>query len=296
MKRLITLFFAAIMFSACQQQAPVEVLATTSVMADAARQILPEEIQVVALMQSNIDPHSYKPVESDVAKLNSATIVLHNGLHLEGKMTDILEKVGRSKPVYAMSSALKQNDLIEVGPNVHDPHIWFDLNLWARCVEGLGGFLALQYPEHSDDIIANTERYASELRTAHADFATALMDVSDSNRAMVTAHDAFSYFGRAFAIEVKGLQGVSTAAEFGVNDMRSTAEFIIDRELTTVFTETSVNSKSIEALKEAVEQKGGQVKLGEPLFSDALGEQGTPEATLIGAFKYNTTQILNSLK
>ncbi|MEK9998306.1 MAG: zinc ABC transporter substrate-binding protein, partial [Cryomorphaceae bacterium] len=263
---------------------------------DAARQILPEEIQVVALMQSNIDPHSYKPVESDVAKLNSATIVLHNGLHLEGKMTDILEKVGRSKPVYAMSSALKQNDLIEVGPNVHDPHIWFDLNLWARCVEGLGGFLALQYPEHSDDIIANTERYASELRTAHADFATALMDVSDSNRAMVTAHDAFSYFGRAFAIEVKGLQGVSTAAEFGVNDMRSTAEFIIERELTTVFTETSVNSKSIEALKEAVEQKGGEVKLGEPLFSDALGEQGTSEATLIGAFKYNTTQILNSLK
>ncbi|MGB2413588.1 MAG: metal ABC transporter solute-binding protein, Zn/Mn family, partial [Schleiferiaceae bacterium] len=254
------------------------------------------EIQVVALMQSNIDPHSYKPVESDVAKLNSATIVLHNGLHLEGKMTDILDKVGRSKPVYAMSSALKQNDLIEAGPNVYDPHIWFDLNLWARCVEGLGGFLALQYPEHSDDIIANTERYAAELRSAHADFATALMDLPDSNRAMVTAHDAFSYFGRAFAIEVKGLQGVSTAAEFGVNDMRSTAEFIIERELTTVFTETSVNSKSIEALKEAVEQKGGEVKLGEPLFSDALGEKGTPEATLIGAFKYNTTQILNSLK
>ncbi|MGB1113131.1 MAG: metal ABC transporter solute-binding protein, Zn/Mn family, partial [Schleiferiaceae bacterium] len=209
---------------------------------------------------------------------------------------DILEKVGRSKPVYAMSSALKQNDLIEVGPNVHDPHIWFDLNLWARCAEGLGGFMALQYPEHSDDIIANTERYAAELRAAHADFATALMDVPDSNRAMVTAHDAFSYFGRAFAIEVKGLQGVSTAAEFGVNDMRSTAEFIIERELTTVFTETSVNSKSIEALKEAVEQKGGEVKLGEPLFSDALGEKGTPEATLIGAFKHNTIQILNSLK
>lgn len=179
---------------------------------------------------------------------------------------------------------------------MHDPHIWFDLNLWARCVEGLGGFLALQYPDHSDEIIANTERYAEELRGAHADFAAALMDVPDSNRAMVTAHDAFSYFGRAFAIEVKGLQGVSTAAEFGVNDMRSTAEFIIERELTTVFTETSVNSKSIEALQEAVEQKGGQVKLGEPLFSDALGEQGTSEATLIGAFNYNTTQILNSLK
>ena len=163
-------------------------------------------------------------------------------------------------------------------------------------MEGLGGFLALQYPDHRDDIIANTESYAAELRAAHADFAAALMDIPDSNRAIVTAHDAFSYFGRAFAIEVKGLQGVSTAAEFGVNDMRSTAEFIIDRELTTVFTETSVNSKSIEALKEAVEQKGGEVKLGEPLFSDALGEQGTPEATLIGAFKYNTTQILNSLK
>lgn len=116
MKRLIALLLAVTVLSSCRQEAPVQVLATTSVMADAARQILPEEITVTALMQSNIDPHSYKPVESDVAKLNSARIVLHNGLHLEGKMTDILEKVGRSKPVYAMSSALRQNDLIEVAP------------------------------------------------------------------------------------------------------------------------------------------------------------------------------------
>tara|TARA_B100000900_G_scaffold413794_1_gene438635 strand:- start:3653 stop:4543 length:891 start_codon:yes stop_codon:yes gene_type:complete len=296
MKRLIVFLLVTILFTSCQEEAPVEVLATTSVVADAARQILPEEITITALMQSNIDPHSYKPVESDVAKLNSAKIVLHNGLHLEGKMTDILEKVGRDKPVYAMSSALKHNDLIEVGPNVHDPHIWFDLNLWGRCVEGLGGFLALQYPDYKDVIVANTERYAAELRGVHSDFAAELMALSDSNRAMVTAHDAFSYFGRAFAIEVMGLQGVSTAAEFGVNDIRSTAEFIIERELTTVFTETSVNAKSIEALKEAVEQKGGAVRLGKPLFSDALGEKGSPEATLIGAFKYNTTQILNSLK
>ncbi|HCP41819.1 MAG TPA: manganese transporter, partial [Cryomorphaceae bacterium] len=122
MKRLIVFLLVTILFTSCQEEAPVEVLATTSVVADAARQILPEEITITALMQSNIDPHSYKPVESDVAKLNSAKIVLHNGLHLEGKMTDILEKVGRDKPVYAMSSALKHNDLIEVGPNVHDPH------------------------------------------------------------------------------------------------------------------------------------------------------------------------------
>jgi manganese/zinc/iron transport system substrate-binding protein len=120
--------------------------------------------------------------------------------------------------------------------------------------------------------------------------------VLDSLRAIVTAHDAFSYFGRAYNIQVKGLQGISTAAEFGVKDMSSTANFIIETGLSTVFTETSVNSKSIEALKEAVEQKGGRVSLGKPLYSDALGEQGTTEATLIGAFTYNTTQILNSWK
>lgn len=296
MNRFLAFLFAAISFVSCQNTTPVEVLATTSVVADAVRQILPEEIPVTALMQSNIDPHSYKPVESDVAKLNNAKSVVHNGLHLEGKMTDILEKLGRSKPVHAMSSVLGREDLIQVGPNVHDPHIWFDLKLWAQCVEGLGVFLAGQYPEHKATIAFNTERYAAELRETHAAFTAALMAVSDSNRSMVTAHDAFSYFGRAFAIEVKGLQGVSTAAEFGVNDMSSTAEFIIQKELTTVFTETSVNTKSIEALKEAVEQKGGSVRLGEPLFSDALGEQGSPEATLIGAFNYNTTQILNSLK
>lgn len=296
MKRLLLTLFTALSLVACQPAEPVEVLATTSVMADAARHILPEHIHVTALMQSNIDPHSYKPVESDVAKIQSANIVLHNGLHLEGKMTDILEKVGETRAVYAMSSPLSQKDLIEVGPQTHDPHIWFDLNLWARCVEQLGWFLSVQYPEDAAVIQKNALEYATALRAEHTAFATALMEVPDSNRAMVTAHDAFSYFGRAFAIEVRGLQGISTAAEFGVNDMRATAEFIMDKELKTVFTETSVNAKSIEALQEAVEQMGGGVGIGNPLFSDALGDQGTPEATLIGAFRYNTTQILNSFK
>lgn len=296
MKRIVLALALALSLAACQNEEPVEVLATTSVMADAARQILPDDIQVTALMQSNIDPHSYKPVESDVAKLQSAKIVLHNGLHLEGKMTDILEKVGETRPVYAMSSPLPPRELIEVGPNTYDPHLWFDLNLWARCVEQLGWFLSVQYPEHSEEIQQNALEYAAALRAEHTAFATALMEVPDSNRAMVTAHDAFSYFGRAFGIEVRGLQGVSTAAEFGVNDMRATAEFIMDKELQTVFTETSVNVKSIEALQEAVEQMGGEVGIGQPLFSDALGDQGTPEATLIGAFRHNTTQILKSFK
>ena len=279
---------------ACTPEPSIDVLCTTSVVADAARQLLPEEISVQALMQSNIDPHSYKPVESDVAKLSNAGVILHNGLHLEGKMTDILEKVGQQKPVYAMSSALQSHDLIKVGPNTYDPHIWFDLQLWDRCVGELADFLMDQFPEHRQAIEQNAMDYFSELALAHDEMIRAINKVPDSLRAMVTAHDAFSYFGRAYGIEVHGLQGISTAAEFGIKDMSTTAQFILDRGLSTVFVETSVNSKSIEALQEAVAQKGGKVEIGAPLYSDALGEQGTPEASLLGAFRHNTTQILKS--
>ena len=245
-------------------------------------------------MQSNIDPHSYKPVESDVAKLSKAKIILHNGLHLEGKMTDILEKLGQQKPVYAMSSALRPHDLIEVGPNTYDPHIWFDLQLWYRCVGDLADFLIGQFPEHRQTIEQNAMDYFSELVDAHDEMIRAINEVPDSLRAMVTAHDAFSYFGRAYGIDVHGLQGIITAAEFGIKDMSIAAQFILDRGLSTVFIETSVNSKSIEALQEAVAQKGGKVRIGAPLYSDALGEQGTAEATLLGAFRHNTTQLLKS--
>jgi manganese/zinc/iron transport system substrate-binding protein len=274
----------------------VDVLCTTSIVADAARQLLPEAVKVEALMHSNIDPHSYKPVESDVAKLSNARIILHNGLHLEGKMVEILEKLGTEKPVYAMSSALRTHELIEVGPNTYDPHIWFDLQLWNRCVGELANFLIDQFPEHRQAIEQNAMDYFMDLGLAHEAMIRASNKVPDSLRAMVTAHDAFSYFGRAYGIEVHGLQGISTAAEFGIKDMSSSAQFILDHHLTTIFAETSVNPKSIQALQEAVAQKGGQVKIGTPLYSDALGPQGTPEATLLGAFQHNANAILKSFE
>jgi len=292
-RKIVVIALAAMTFG-CAQEPSIEVLCTTSVVADAARQLLPDDIAVEALMQSNIDPHSYNPVESDVAKLSNAGLILHNGLHLEGKMTDILEKLGKQKPVHAMSSALRNHELIEVGPNTYDPHIWFDLRLWERCVSELSFFLIDQFPEHTEAIEENAMKYFEALLTAHNEMILAINVVPDSMRAMVTAHDAFSYFGRAYGIEVHGLQGVSTAAEFGIKDMTESAQFILDRSLSTVFIETSVNAKSIEALQEAVAQKGGEVRIGEALYSDALGEKGTPEATLIGAFKHNTTQLLKS--
>ena len=292
--RKLVLFTTLVLTLSCSKAPSIDVLCTTSVVADAARQLLPDDIVVEALMQSNIDPHSYKPVESDVAKLSNAGLILHNGLHLEGKMTDILEKLGEQKPVHAMSSALRMHELIEVGPNTYDPHIWFDLQLWERCVGKLSFFLIDQFPEHTEAIEENAMNYYKALLTAHNEMTVAINVVPDSMRAMVTAHDAFSYFGRAYGIEVHGLQGISTAAEFGIKDMTESAQFILDRGLSTVFIETSVNAKSIEALREAVAQKGGEVRIGEALYSDALGEKGTPEATLIGAFKHNTAQLLKS--
>jgi manganese/zinc/iron transport system substrate-binding protein len=295
MKKLLIILTGLFALS-CQPQESVDVLCTTSIVADAAKHLLPEEIKVESLMHPNIDPHSYKPVESDVAKLSNAGIILHNGLHLEGKMVEILEKLGTEKPVYAMSSALQPHELIAVGSNTYDPHIWFDLQLWNRCVGHLADFLIDQFPEHRQAIEWNTMEYYSELVQAHEEMMRASNNVPDSLRAMVTAHDAFSYFGRAYGIEVHGLQGISTAAEFGIKDMNATAQFILDHHLTTIFTETSVNPKSIQALQEAVAQNGGQVTIGTPLYSDALGPQGTPEATLLGAFQHNTNAILKSFE
>lgn len=295
MRKALLIIWGALALS-CQPQESVDVLCTTSIVADAAKHLLPEEIKVESLMHSNIDPHSYKPVESDVAKLSNARIILHNGLHLEGKMVEILEKLGTQKPVHAMSSALQPHELIAVGPNTYDPHIWFDLQLWNRCVGELSFFLIDQFPEHRQAIEQNAMDYFSELVQAHDEMIRASNKVPDSLRAMVTAHDAFSYFGRAYGIEVHGLQGISTAAEFGINDMSTSAQFILDHHLTTIFAETSVNPKSIQALQEAVAQKGGQVTIGTPLYSDALGPQGAPEATLLGAFQHNTNAILKSFE
>ena len=295
MRKALLIIWGALTLS-CQPQERVDVLCTTSIVADAAKHLLPEEIKVEALMHLNIDPHSYKPVESDVSKLSNAGIILHNGLHLEGKMVEILEKLGAEKPVYAMSSALQPHELIKVGANTYDPHIWFDLQLWNRCVGELADFLIVQFPEHRQNIERNTMEYCSELVHAHDEMVRASNKVPDSLRAMVTAHDAFSYFGRAYGIEVHGLQGISTAAEFGIKDMSTSAQFILDHHLTTIFTETSVNPKSIQALQEAVVQKGGQVTIGTPLYSDALGTQGTAEATLLGAFQHNTNAILKSFE
>lgn len=295
MRKALLIIWGALAIS-CHSQESVDVLCTTSIMADAAKHLLPEEVKVEALMDSNIDPHSYKPVESDVAKLSNARIILHNGLHLEGKMVGILEKLGSEKPLYAMSSALQPQDLIAVAPNTYDPHIWFDLQLWNRCMGELASFLIDQFPEYRKTIEQNAMDYFSELVYAHEEMIRASNKTPDTLRAMVTAHDAFSYFGRAYGIEVHGLQGISTAAEFGIKDMRISAQFILDHHLTTIFAETSVNPKSIQALQEAVAQKGGQVTIGTPLYSDALGPQGTPEATLLGAFQHNTNAILKSFE
>ena len=295
MRKALLIIWGALAIS-CHSQESVDVLCTTSIMADAAKHLLPEEVKVEALMDSNIDPHSYKPVESDVAKLSNARIILYNGLHLEGKMVGILEKLGSEKPLYAMSSALQPQDLIAVAPNTYDPHIWFDLQLWNRCMGELASFLIDQFPEYRKTIEQNAMDYFSELVYAHDEMIRASNKTPDSLRAMVTAHDAFSYFGRAYGIEVHGLQGISTAAEFGIKDMSISVQFILDHHLTTIFTETSVNPKSIQALQEAVAQKGGQVTIGTPLYSDALGPQGTPEATLLGAFQHNTNAILKSFE
>jgi manganese/zinc/iron transport system substrate-binding protein len=279
---------------------PLAVVTTTGMIADAVGRVGGPFVKAEALMGPGVDPHRYVPSAGDIGRLNRAKVVFFNGLHLEGKMTDALER-GR-RPAKAVTAALdpaKELRAADGGDGAHDPHVWFDVKLWAKCVEVVRDTLTEQDPSHAADYKANAATYLAELAALDAEVRAKIGALPADRRVMVTGHDAFRYFGAAYGLEVHGLQGVSTAAETTTRDVQELAQFLGTRRVPAVFGETSVPPKGLRAVLDAVREKYGfEVRLiggDDALYSDALGDAGTPAGTYVGMVRHNVNVIVGAL-
>jgi manganese/zinc/iron transport system substrate-binding protein len=281
-----------------QAESEFRVVATTTIVADLVRAIGGPDVRVEALMGPGIDPHLYKPSAGDVSTLAAADAVFYNGLHLEGKMVEVFEQIGRrGVPAVAVAECLPQEELIEIEgfSGLYDPHIWFDVRLWMQAAACVRDGLARLDPEHGPDFVARGNDHIDELARLHEWVSMRVASVPSESRVLVTAHDAFSYFGRAYGIEVRGLLGVSTAAEAGTADVQQLAEFIVARQIPAVFIESSVPPRYVEALQQAVDARGFAVAIGGSLYSDALGDPDSPQATYVGTVRSNVDTIVSAL-
>jgi len=275
---------------------PLRVVATTGIVADAVEHVGGDRVEVTALMGPGVDPHLYQASEGDVRRFSEADLIVYNGLHLEAKLADVLARMeGRT---YAAAEALDEARLLSPPEfsGQYDPHVWFDVDLWAQVVEGIGDELAARDPAGAADYRRNAAAYARELRELDAWVRQQVELVPDERRVLVTAHDAFNYFGRAYGFEVRGLQGISTVSEAGAGDVQQLADFIAERRIPAIYVETSVSPRAIEAVREAVRSRGFEVVIGAQLYSDALGDPATPEGTYVGMVRHNATAIVEGLR
>jgi manganese/zinc/iron transport system substrate-binding protein len=275
----------------------LRVLSTVGMIDDAVRAIGGEHVESTALMGPGVDPHLYKPSVRDAERLAEADLVLSVGLHLEGKLSEVLEsRAKRGKPGVAVGEAIPEADRLAAAAGAVDPHVWHDPQLWRHAVEAIRDALIEQRPALRDEFTKNAETYLAEIAKADEEARTALADIPEERRVLITAHDAFHYFGRRYDIEVRGIQGTNTATEAGVRQISDLADFMVQRKIPALFVESSVSPATIEALKMAVEAKGGRVTIPGTLFSDAMGDASTPEGTYVGMFRHNVRLIAEALK
>jgi manganese/zinc/iron transport system substrate-binding protein len=276
---------------------PIRALTTVGMVADVARNVGGERVQVTALMGAGVDPHLYKASERDVIRLASADVVFYSGLHLEAKMAEVFERMaGRVKAV-AVTDRLDRSQLLSPPEfeGAYDPHVWFNVAFWMSTVEVVRDTLIEMDPGSGELYRANAARYLAELQDLHAYVKAQAARIPPEQRVLITAHDAFNYFGHEYGFEVRGLQGISTASEAGTADVQALADFIAQRRIHAIFIESSVPVRSIEAVQAAVRARGFRVEIGGELFSDAMGSPGTPEGTYVGMVKHNIDTITQAL-
>jgi manganese/zinc/iron transport system substrate-binding protein len=275
----------------------ISVVTTIGMITDIVKNVGGDKVEVIGLMGPGVDPHLYKPTAKDVQRLSSAHIIFYNGLHLEAKVADVLADMSGDTKTVAVTEGVDRTLLLSP-PELEgqsDPHLWFDVQLWMKAVEKVRDTLSEFNPEDETVYQNNTERYLAELTELHEYVKTQAELVPPEQRVLVTAHDAFNYFGKAYGFEVRGLQGINTATEAGIADVQDLATFIAERRIPAIFVESSVSSKSLEAVKAAVKSKGFDVEIGGELFSDAMGSAGTPEGTYIGMVRHNIDTIVKGL-
>ncbi len=277
---------------------PYKVTATVGMVADIVREVAGDSAAIRGIIGEGVDPHLYKPTRGDVAALLSTDIVFYSGLMLEGKMAGALHKIARrGKPVYPVTELIDKQFLLEPPEFAghYDPHVWMDVSAWSRSVDAVVVALAEFDPPNSEKYKSNAARYKKELEHLNAYILKVIASIPKSQRVLITAHDAFNYFGRAYGMEVLGIQGISTESEAGLQDINRLVDIIVERNISAVFVETSVAAKNVQALIEGASYRNHHVIIGGSLFSDAMGQAGTYEGTYLGMLDHNATIIARAL-
>lgn len=277
----------------------IQVVATIGMITDVVREVGGKQVEVTGLMGPGVDPHLYKASQGDIEKLDNAEVVFYGGLHLEGKMTEIFEKLEQRKRTVAVSKDIDPA-LLRSGANAggtqYDPHIWFNVRHWMTATQTIRDTLSAYDPDHADVYRKNAEAYIGELEKLDAEIKERIAEIPEQDRVLVTAHDAFGYFGDAYGIQVMGLQGISTAAEYGSKDVAKLRDFLVENKIKAVFVESSIPTKSMEAVIAGAAELGHTVKIGGELYSDSLGEAGSEADTYIHMVRHNVDTIVEALK
>jgi len=280
---------------------PIQVVCTTQQVADIVMNVGGEFVEIDTLMGAGGDPHTYKASAGDVRRFSTADLIFYNGMHLEGRLADQLVQFARRKPVFPVTAGLQEADdprlrEPEEFEGHYDPHLWHDASLWAECVDYVAEQLAGYDPEHAATYRENADQYIAQLKDLHDWAKQEIAQIPAEQRVLVTAHDAFGYFGAAYDIEVHGLQGISTVDEATLKTISETVEMLADRNIQAIFPETSVSSQGIASLVERARARDHEVHEGGLLYSDAMGEAGTPEATYEGMFRHNVNTVVEALR
>lgn len=276
--------------------APINVVCTTEMVADVVRNVGGSNVKVTALMKEGVDPHLYKPSPGDIALLRQADMIFYSGQHLEGKMIEVFDRIGKTKPTIAITGELPIDRLLRTEEGSVDPHVWFDVELWSMTIPVVKKALQKFDSHHGEQYLRNAEGYREELITLDANTRRSIAAIPKEQRVLVTAHDAFEYFGKAYDINVKAIQGISTESEAGVQSINELVDFLAANKIKAVFVETSVSDRNIKALLEGAKAKGHNVVIGGELYSDAMGAPGTPAGTYIGMIDTNVATITKALK
>lgn len=302
MRNILFILVALFILASCTKKKEMSekphVVATTGMLYDAVLNIAQDKVTAEAIMGPGVDPHLYKATQGDLSKFNKADLIVFNGILLEGKMSDILTKLGRQKPVVAAAESVPKSMLRSaVGyDDAFDPHVWFDVKRWKYVIRSINEALIQLDSTNQEFFNRNTDAYLQKLDSLDAFVEERITEIPEDQRILVTAHDAFEYFGDGYGMRVEGLQGISTVADFGLKDIADIIDLIIENKIKAIFVETSVSEKSINAVVTGCREKGHEVKIGGYLYSDAMGEFGTEEGTYIGMFKKNVETIVEALK
>ena len=284
--------------AAAEVEGRIQATATTTMVTDLVEQVGGNRVEVTGLMGTGVDPHLYKASQGDVRALQEADAIFYNGLFLEGQMEDILEKVGEQRPTVQVTEAIPEGELLDSVDyeGQADPHVWFDVTLWRTTVDPVVEQLSELQPESADYFEERGEEYKAKLDKLNRYVEEGISSIPEEQRVLVTAHDAFRYFGERYGMEVRGLQGISTEAEAGAGDVRGLAEFLAEEEIPAIFVESSVPRRNVEAVQEASRDRGWDLEIGGELYSDAMGEPGTEAGTYTGMVRENVDTITEALR